>query len=275
MTALRVAVFGLGPMGRRHAAVVAEHPDCSLVAAVDPDPSASQWARARGLSPVEPEDLDLAVIATPPHTHAEVAAPLLRRGVACLIEKPLDSDLVAASRLSTDPRVACGLVERFNPAVVEAGWTSCFGSGEPFVAHACRETTREDGPHVALDLMIHDLDLLLWGAGADAVEVLDVSGDARTFGATIRIGPMIAHLLARRGATNPVRVIELPGVHLDLQAKVVTRGATRVEARGDALRAQWGAFVSAVKRGAPFEVAGYDGLRALRAARLLIASTPG
>jgi predicted dehydrogenase len=126
-------------------------------------------------------DLDCVSIAVPTARHAEVAIPLLERGVACLIEKPLaatleeaDSILAAASRGGAS--VAVGHVERFQPGLrkvrelgLEPRFIECHRLA-PF-----RFRSMDIG--VVHDLMIHDIDLVLDLVGSE-VASFDAAGGA-------------------------------------------------------------------------------------------------
>ena len=171
MSRLKVAVVGCGHLGTIHARLLAAREDVELVAVVDPSAAARDRAAAahacRGLaSPHELEGLvDAAVVASPTDLHAETAVPLLEAGIDVLVEKPIAPSRLEAERIvGTAARhgrvVAVGHVERFNPgwpvAVAKAGWPVAVESHRraPF-------TFRSLDVGVVLDLMIHDIDLVL------------------------------------------------------------------------------------------------------------------
>ena len=111
---LRVAVIGAGHMGRHHVRNYSEIGGCELVAVVDKDPDkARQMAAQYGgqacarVTDVKGE-LDAVTVAVPTVYHAEVAIPLMERGVSVLIEKPLAPD--GQSRLNRPRRFGIGLV---------------------------------------------------------------------------------------------------------------------------------------------------------------------
>ena len=178
---LRVGVVGVGAFGRHHARVYAEMEDVELVAVVDRDPGTRGEAAARhgcaGLAdPSElPDDLDAVSVAVPTIHHAAVAVPLLLRGVACLVEKPFAKDLadgeamVAAAR-EGGAALATGHIERFNPAIRAVGGSNL----RPRFLECNRIAPfsfRSADVGVVLDLMIHDLDLVLYLAGSEPVRV--------------------------------------------------------------------------------------------------------
>lgn len=171
MSRLRVGVFGCGHLGRIHARLARQHQQAELVGVFDPFATAAK-AVARevqvpGLPSAEAlaERIDCAIVATPTLQHHEVAATLLSRGVSCLVEKPMTTTLdeaddlirLAASRQAT---LQVGHVERFNPA-----WMAVLPRlNSPRYVEATRASGysyRSTDVGVVLDLMIHDLDLVL------------------------------------------------------------------------------------------------------------------
>jgi len=185
---LRVAVAGAGAFGRNHLRVVREletaGEGAALVAAVDPDAACADEAAKQYGIPVYPriEDLlradlklDAACVAVPTVKHHEVAAALLDAGLDLLVEKPLAASLNEADDLiarveRTGRIVQPGHLERFNPAVLAV---------EPkvkrpmfFEAHRLSVfTPRALDVDVVLDLMIHDLDIVLTFARSAVREV--------------------------------------------------------------------------------------------------------
>src|SRR5215831_4382295 len=91
---VRVAVIGVGHLGRHHARILSGLDGAALVGVVDANPQrAEEIAEIHGTKALAMADLagtvDAVVVATPTASHAEVARPLLERGVAGLIEKPI------------------------------------------------------------------------------------------------------------------------------------------------------------------------------------------
>lgn len=282
MNPLRVALVGCGHMGRRHAATIAADPHAQLAVAVDLRPERAAWvAEQFGARPdrIVPTEVDAVVVATPTACHAEVARPLLDRGVACLVEKPL-APTVAQARELADGRCFVGHIERFNPAIVAATDLA------PQVVMGRRvapPTGRSMDVDVVFDLMIHDLDLVLGWGGDERWQVLDATGLGRPLvdTATVRLRSSTgrtASLLASRVAEHRERVLHCYErgryTRLDLARGVVEQwqGRQRTprripETAEDALTAQWRAFRSAVS-GAPNAVATSSeaGLRAVQLA---------
>ena len=188
--AVDVAVIGVGRMGRHHARVYADLPDANLVAVVDADEDRRETiADELGCQPFCDVDellasnstIAAASIAVPTVHHVPVAAPLLQRGVACLIEKPLAADTAEAKvlvdlaeRLKVPVQV--GHTERFNPAVRAV---AAMGITPRFIEvdRISPMTFRSLDVGVVMDMMIHDLDIVLMFAGA-ALRRVDAAGVA-------------------------------------------------------------------------------------------------
>ncbi len=175
---LRVAVFGAGAFGRNHLRVFhqlqQEGQPVELVAVVDRDPVAVADASAKfgipGFESVEAclvaaGPLDAASVCVPTVHHASAAAPLLSAGVDLLIEKPLAASLADADHIlelagKHNCIVQVGHLERFNPAVTAA--RQHLHKPMFFEAHRLSIfTPRSLDVDVVLDLMIHDLDIVL------------------------------------------------------------------------------------------------------------------
>jgi predicted dehydrogenase len=170
---LRVAVVGVGGFGRHHARIYGELRDegVRLVGLVDVDPAKPRELATRLGVPVAsrvedlPERVDAVSVAVPTRAHRAVAEPLLLRGVHCLVEKPIaptaaEGEALVAAAERGGALLQVGHVERFNPvmAAIER-----LGVRPVFVeAHRLAPFTfRSADVGVVMDLMIHDLDLLL------------------------------------------------------------------------------------------------------------------
>ena len=171
MKPVNVAVVGVGHLGRIHARILSGLPQFSLVALVDPVAENLEGAVRDYGAPGyrDPRELrgplDAAVIATPTRFHHQVATELLGRGVHLLVEKPLASTYEQSCQL-VDLARRCGAVlqvghvERFNPAFAAA----LPHVGMPKYISAVRRSGfsfRSIDVGVVLDLMIHDIDLVL------------------------------------------------------------------------------------------------------------------
>ncbi len=263
-------------MGARHAAVIARDPRCQLTHTLDIVPERAHALVDRfGGQAVEslPEGVDAVVVATPTITHCEVAAPLLERDVWCLVEKPLAGSARTAATLAS-PRLVVGHIERFNPAVRAAGVL------RPRYVEARREappTGRSEDIDVVMDLMIHDLDLILnWaqpGAGIEVVDAVGVGDPADTASVRLRTSDgFTATLVASRVAAKRARWIHAfePGRYttLDLLTGRASRAGAPLplEDDRDALTTQWEAFRDAVTGEASPTVGGEAGIRAVQLA---------
>jgi predicted dehydrogenase len=175
---LRVAVVGAGAFGRNHLRVYRELEQAGeaiqLVGVVDRDPGVAAEAAAKygvpGFETIEAclaavGQLDAASICVPTVHHASAAEPLLAAGVDLLIEKPLAASLADADRILEMSRrhgriVQAGHLERFNPAVTAA--RQHLHRPMFFESHRLSVfTPRSLDVDVVLDLMIHDLDIVL------------------------------------------------------------------------------------------------------------------
>ncbi|MFT5050258.1 MAG: putative dehydrogenase [Chlamydiales bacterium] len=184
---LKVAVVGVGHLGRIHAKIYAENERAELGYVVDIDGDLAQAAArehgAQALSdPRElPDDVDAVSVVVPTVHHASVAIPLLERGIPLLIEKPLagnldDADRILAAARASGTKVAVGHVERFQPGVrrlremdLQPRFIECHRLA-PFQMRAV-------DVGVVHDLMIHDLDLILHLVDSPVASI-DVAGGA-------------------------------------------------------------------------------------------------
>jgi predicted dehydrogenase len=165
----RIALVGAGTMGSLHARVLAQSARCELAMVVDQQPHHGQTVAQRYGVTWSPEFTDLSgidavVIAAATEAHYELAMRAMALDKPLLVEKPLtpnypqSAELVAESRRRGLPLV-CGLLERFNPAVVTARQFV----GEIAQIHAIRHSpfAPRIATGVASDLLIHDVDLAI------------------------------------------------------------------------------------------------------------------
>ncbi|MBV9405881.1 MAG: Gfo/Idh/MocA family oxidoreductase, partial [Acidobacteriaceae bacterium] len=171
MNKVRVAVIGAGAFGRNHARVIRQIEDVELSAVVDIDiEKARDVAREYG-SRAFPRvndvsgPVDAAILATPTVTHEPVATYLLETGIDVLIEKPIAESSFAGDRLAHLAQergriLQVGHLERFNPAVIALRRVLTIPLF--FEIHRLSIfTPRSLDIDVILDLMIHDLDIVL------------------------------------------------------------------------------------------------------------------
>lgn len=155
-------------MGSHHCRVVATSPRAELVGVVEQNPELGKKAASlfetkwfEGLPDLT--DLDAVIVATPTETHFEIAKIALGSGVAVLVEKPLTNSLATTYELieiakSTKTVLMCGLLERFNPAVLTAVKMNLSPLYISSIRHSPYTPRIRTG--VAWDLLIHDLDLV-------------------------------------------------------------------------------------------------------------------
>ncbi|HUB34763.1 MAG TPA: Gfo/Idh/MocA family oxidoreductase [Bryobacteraceae bacterium] len=221
----RLALIGAGQFGRNHARVIHESPRARLAYVVDIDPArAAEVAALYGAQPLSDArdvigQVDAAIIAVPTAAHAEVACPLLEAGIDVLVEKPIAPDLATASRIIEAAErhgriLQVGHLERFNPAVTELERRARLPLF--FEIHRLNLfSPRSLDVDVVLDLMIHDVDIVLSLAGAEpaeiraaGVQILSEKVDI----ANVRLqfpNGCIANLTASRISTERVRKLRL------------------------------------------------------------------
>jgi predicted dehydrogenase len=182
---LRVAVIGVGHLGKHHARILSSLPGVELAAVVDTNRTrAEEIAAANGTRAVfDAHELlgqvDAVTIAVPTELHRDIALPFLKAGVPVLVEKPMARTLEEADQLieaAADAGVvlAVGHTERFNPALAAARPIIT----DPRFIEVHRLGTfpeRSLDIDVVFDLMIHDLDVVLSVVDSD-VESLEAVG---------------------------------------------------------------------------------------------------
>ncbi len=300
MTKLRVAVVGAGQFGRHHLRVLSQLPRAELVAAVDIDAGRAEAAASQygcdALVSIEPlaGRIDAAVLATPTTTHAEIGCRLLEMGVDLLVEKPIARDLDGARRLvdtaaSRGRILQTGHLERFNPAV--AALEKAVRLPLFFEVHRLSPfTPRSLDIDVVLDLMIHDLDIVLSLVGHSPEEVRAagisvLTGKVDIANARLAFpGGCIANLTASRISTERVRKLRLfqPSEYLSVDysrqeaLSLSVTGSRQIAskqlevAKDEPLRLELDSFLDCVERRARPRVSGEDGCRALEVALAVV-----
>lgn len=310
MSATRVGVIGAGSLGFHHARILRGVAGAEMMGIFDSSPErAAHVSGELGVKAFPSLEaflgsVDAAVIAVPTTAHAQVALTALEAGVHLLIEKPIaasveEADAIVAKAEANGLTVATGHVERFNgalraceeyledPRFAESHRLAPFGPRGTDVA-------------VVLDLMIHDIDLLL-GLVRRPVESVDAVGVGVLTGnvdiANARLvfeGGAVANITASRVSMERMRKIRFfqrsGYISLDLAKGTgeflrLKKGATmpegdvnllslmsiveRIELKGDgtdALTSELQAWVAAVRGEAPLVVSGRDGRDALAVA---------
>jgi predicted dehydrogenase len=305
---LKAGVVGVGALGRHHARVWAGVPGARLVGVHDSDAArAAEVAAAHGCR-AYPDvasllaDTDALSIAVPTVAHHAIARQALEAGRDVLVEKPMTATLAEA-----DDLVACaasrgrilqvGHIERFNPAT-SALLTA--GRGARFVeVHRLGSfSPRSLDVDVVLDLMVHDLDIVLALDGTEPVQIEAVGVPVLTpkvdiANARLRFASgLIANLTASRVSLEKVRKFRVFAPRTYVSADFTAReaqiytlesdgGAPRIAASRQAapdqepLRLQIESFARAVAdRSAPL-VSGEDGRRALALALTILERMAG
>jgi predicted dehydrogenase len=300
MNELRAAVVGVGRLGAIHARKYAAIPNLKLTHVVDTDAErAAEIARELGAIALEdhrqlPGAIDLASVAAPGVYHYAIASDLMRAGIDVLVEKPMSATLAQARDLKIIAErggrvLQIGHLERFNPAIVRL--RSILKAPRFVECHRLAPfTERGTDVDVVLDLMVHDLDVILSATGAVAVVALEALGVAvltdqiDVANARIRFeNGLIANLNTSRVAPRRERKIRFfqPDAYIsvDYEARRIqvyrktppavgssfpTISAEQIDLEdGDPLMDEITAFVDSVRtRGVP-RVTADDGLRVM------------
>jgi predicted dehydrogenase len=216
---------GAGQFGKNHCRVVHESARAELCAVVDTEPArAAESAALYGTEALSDfrqlsGKVDAAIVAVPTTSHESVAGPLLEAGIDVLVEKPIAPDMESAGRLvDTAERhgriLQVGHLERFNPAVVELERRATLPLF--FEIHRLNVfSLRSLDVDVVLDLMIHDVDIVLALAGAEPQEIR--AAGIRVLSQKVDIANVrlqfpngcVANLTASRVSTERVRKLRL------------------------------------------------------------------
>src|ERR1022692_2826535 len=216
---LRIALVGAGQFGQNHCRVVRQSARAELIAVVDIDPSsatiADYFADYRELA----GKVDAAIVATPTSAHAEIGCWLLEHGIDVLVEKPIAPDLESADRLVEAAErygrvLQVGHLERFNPAVIALEGRVTL----PLFFEIHRLSVfsqRSLDVDVILDLMIHDIDIVLSLTCAEPAEIRGagvsiLSSKVDIANARLQFpNGCVANLTASRVSTERVRKLRL------------------------------------------------------------------
>jgi predicted dehydrogenase len=225
MPQTRLAVIGAGQFGKNHCRVIRESERAELVAVVDIDPErAGEAAGAFGAQPFTDcreivGRVDGAILATPTSVHREIGCALLEAGIDVLVEKPIAPDLSAAASLVAAAErfgriLQVGHLERFNPAVLELERRATLPLF--FEIHRMNlYSPRSLDVDVVLDLMIHDVDIVLSLTRAEPTEIRAAGISIRSSKvdiANVRLqfpNGCVANLTASRISTERVRKLRL------------------------------------------------------------------
>lgn len=296
MSKLRAAVIGVGYLGNFHAQKYKNNPHVDLVGVCDHSPAQADRiaAELKVSSFHRPTDLignvDLVTIAASTLSHYELAKLFLENGVHVNVEKPITATVDQAEELvalakKNNLKLAVGHIERFNPSVNELRKHL----KKPRLIELTRMATfklRGADVSVLHDLMIHDLDLLLWLSGSEIESMMGMGTklisdemDLACVSFKMKNGVQGVINVSRvsSGMTRSVRVVEDEATYF---AQTGTHEIEKVEKgpggeepvkitqwtveKQDALQLETDAFVRAVLENTSPVVTGEDGLRALQ-----------
>jgi predicted dehydrogenase len=299
---IRTAVIGVGYLGRFHAQKYAALPNSQLVGIADPSAAArdSVAAELKVAAHADYRDLlgkvDAVSIVTPTPLHFDVAKAFLEAGASVLVEKPMTVTIAEGEQLigiaARAKRILqVGHLERFNAAVLAVQPTLTVPR---FIESARLAPFKHRGTDVdvVLDLMIHDIDLILSivrsaVVSVDAIGTSVFSNEIDIANARLRFANgCVANATASRVSLKTERKLRLfqddAYMSLDLQQKILTvirkgsgvgpDGMPQVAIeentyeQGDALKTEIEAFLDAIATGRSPPVSGEDGLLALRTA---------
>jgi predicted dehydrogenase len=295
MKKLRVGVVGVGHIGENHARIYSELPNAEFVAIRDTDPvQSAENARKFGVQPTNSLDefaglVDAASVATPTSSHFSIAQDLLARGKHLLIEKPITENTAEARELAQLAAarglvLQVGHVERFNPVLsaLEQRLT------HPRFIEAHRLSpypNRSTDIGVVLDLMIHDLEIILHLVRSpiesiDAVGVPVLSRGEDIANARLRFASgCIANITSSRISPERMRKIRVfqEDVYLSLDYQTQSGEIYRKEGREiirepvaiekeEPLRQQIASFVDCAITGGEPKVSGSHAAEALELA---------
>ena len=305
MNKIKTAVVGVGHLGRFHAQKHKMLEDVELVGVCDTfREQAEKVAREMGVQPFfDPKDLigqvHAVTIAASTPAHYELVELFLKNKIHVLVEKPIASTSIQAEKLCHLAEQNClkfqvGHVERFNPALQAARSKI----DKPLFIEVHRLAPfkiRSTEVDVVLDLMIHDLDVILSMVGSEPVSVSAVGTPVLTKQldiANARIefaSGAVANVTASRVSQKTERKFRLfqanQYMSVDFQSGEVnlftktgewSEGEIPIEhdsfnlEKGDALLEETKSFITAIKDDAPVTVSGRDGLKALLLAEKII-----
>jgi predicted dehydrogenase len=294
-----IGVFGTGYLGRLHARVLSQMPEVDVAGFFDPDDAAAAEVETQlGLKRIGSIDelielVECGVVASPTTSHADVATRLLERGRDVMIEKPITAEPDDARRLirlaaERERIIQVGHVERYNPAIQAIASLverPRFIEAERLGVFVGRSLDVD----VLLDLMIHDLNLVLSLTGRSITEVSAVGVPVLTDKvdiANVRLeldDATVANLTASRVSSDRVRKFRIFGsdiyVSVDTREQEVKgyrlvhgakgRAIEPIEVsfdRKEPLRAELESFVDCVRTRRSPLVTAEDGLAALELA---------
>ncbi len=294
---MKAGVTGVGHLGYHHARIMKTLVDEVMIHDTDPvrlkKVSEELGIQAAGSLEEMVEWADALDVACTTSAHYDVVLKALGKNVPVLVEKPIAATAKQGEEMVeiADEKglvLAVGHIERFNPAMMAADSTidkPIFMEGHRMAGFNVRCTDVS----VVMDLMIHDIDLVLWKAAspvaeihASGVPVLTETVDICNARILFENGA-VANLTASRISAEPKRKLRFFQKHGYISVDFGDRKVTALKLEkgmiipvpvnvpeGDALTAEISSFLSAVHNGTPTAVSGREGLRALRAATTIL-----
>ena len=270
MPKTRLAVIGAGQFGKNHCRVIRESERAELLAVVDIDRQrAGEAAAAYGARPFTDYleilgRVDGAIVAAPTSFHQEVGCALLEAGIDVLVEKPIAPDVAAATRL-VDAAERCGRIlqvghlERFNPAVLELERRATLPLF--FEIHRMNlYSPRSLDVDVVLDLMIHDVDIVLSLTRTEPAEIRAAGISIRSSKvdiANVRLqfpNGCVANLTGSRISTERVRKLRLFQPHQYLSLDYDRQALAVFTVSGDQGNEQIGFEQAAIQKMEPLKL---------------------
>jgi predicted dehydrogenase len=297
----RVGVVGTGYLGRLHARILTEMPEAHAAGFVESsDEVAAEIEKSLGLKRFASvaemaAEVDAAVVATPTTLHFEVASQLIEAGCDVMVEKPITATVDEARRLidlaaDRGAIIQVGHVERYNPAVTavaEMVRDVRYFEAERLGVFVARSLDVD----VLLDLMIHDLNLVLSLLGQEVVDVRAVGVPVLTDKvdlANVRLelaNGAVANLTASRVSQDRVRKVRLfsSDSYISIDTREQDVKGYRLAGRSiqpleitvekkEPLRAELESFLRCVRDRRRPIVSGEDGLAAVELARRVAAA---
>jgi predicted dehydrogenase len=287
---IRIGVVGAGQFGQNHCRAVRESARAELAAVADIDPARADITDFRELE----GEVDAAIVAAPTSAHAAIGCWLLEHGIDVLVEKPIAPDLESADRLIAAAErqgrvLQVGHLERFNPAVAaleQRVTVPLFFEIQRLSVFSPRSLDVD----VILDLMIHDIDIVVGLAGAEPAEIraagisilsqkVDIANARLEFP-----NGCVANLTASRVSTDRVRKLRLfqPRQYISLdyagqEALVFSVGENRQiaferlpVAKAEPLQLQLDAFLDSVETRKSPKTSGRAARQTLRVALAIL-----
>ncbi|HIC91741.1 MAG TPA: Gfo/Idh/MocA family oxidoreductase [Syntrophaceae bacterium] len=302
MRKIKVGVIGVGYLGRFHAEKYAKMDNVDLVGVVDINQERAHLVSKNVAAQAYFDyrelfgKIDAVSIVVPTPLHGEIAAACLSQGIDCLIEKPMTTTLDEADRLIYEAEsrgliLQIGHLERFNPAIM--AMKDLLGTPMFIESHRLRSPFHDRGTDVdvVLDLMIHDIDIILSIVSSNLKEIQAVGVPVLSSSIDIANARLhfesgcVANITASRISGKQMRKIRIFQEDAYLSVDCAHRNITVVKrvknkvskvitnelkfAQGDSLQEELATFIRSVRERTPPMVSGREGRRALQVALMI------